>query len=54
MLGRLTIIAPAVAALAPYSPAIQKEFESTLKPDGWGGLAATPWYLWLQSRLHGR
>ena len=38
-------------ALVPYSEAIQKKFEDANKPDSWGGLAATPWYLALQVRL---
>jgi hypothetical protein len=39
------------SALVPYSEAIQKDFEDSLKPDSWGGLAAAPWYLGLQARL---
>jgi hypothetical protein len=39
------------SALAPYSPEYQKSFESTHKPDGWGGVATTPYYLMLQSKL---
>ena len=35
-------------ALAPYCPTIQKKFEETHKPDNWGGLGSTPWYLELQ------
>jgi hypothetical protein len=35
-------------ALAPYDRTIQKHFEDTHKPDSWGGLGATPWYLWVQ------
>lgn len=42
------------SALAPYNAEIQKQFESNLKPESWGGLAATPWYLWLQSHLRSR
>lgn len=38
-------------ALAPYNPVIQQQFESTLKPDSWGGLTLTPWYLSLQAKL---
>ena len=38
-------------ALVPYSPAIQKEFETNHKPDSWGGLGSTPWFLMLQTRL---
>jgi hypothetical protein len=41
-------------ALVPYNQAIQKNFEETLKPDTWGGLGATPWYLWLQVQLRER
>lgn len=37
-------------ALAPYSPEIQRKFEASHKPDGWGGLSITPWYLMLQAR----
>jgi hypothetical protein len=40
------------AALAPYNPLIQQQFESSLKPDSWGGLTSTPWYLSLQANLH--
>ena len=39
------------SALASYDPTIQQHFESTLKPDSWGGLTLTPWYLSLQSKL---
>jgi hypothetical protein len=39
------------SALAPYSPAIQKRFEESHKPDTWGGLGLTPWYLALQAGL---
>ena len=38
-------------ALAPYSAAIQKKFEESHKPESWGGIATTPWYLALQVRL---
>lgn len=38
-------------ALAPFSPEIQRKFEGSHKPDGWGGLSATPWYLALQKPL---
>jgi hypothetical protein len=38
-------------ALAPYNQVIQQKFEESHKPDSWGGLAATPWYLALQAVL---
>jgi hypothetical protein len=38
-------------ALVPYSQAIQAKFEESHKPDGWGGLSSTPWYLALQAGL---
>ena len=38
-------------ALVPYSEAIQRKFENSLKPDSWGGLSAAPKYLMLQTRL---
>ena len=38
-------------ALAPFSPDTQRKFEGTHKPDGWGGLSVTPWYLMLQTQL---
>lgn len=37
-------------ALVPYSPEVQRKFEGTHKPDGWGGLSVTPWYLMLQAQ----
>jgi hypothetical protein len=39
------------SALAPYSPEIQKDFESKMKPEGWGGLAGASFYLWRQNML---
>jgi hypothetical protein len=41
--------------LVPYDFTSQKSFEDTHKPDSWGGLVATPWYLALQGqgRRHG-
>jgi len=39
------------SALAPYSEVIRKRFEDNNKPDTWGGLSATPWYLSLQAKL---
>ena len=42
------------SALAPYDVDIQKHFEATEKPDGWGGLAGTPYYLMLQAKLAGK
>jgi len=38
-------------ALTPFSPDIQRRFEASRRPDGWGGLSTTPWYLMLQTRL---
>lgn len=38
-------------ALAPYDAAIRKIFEDTHKPDSWGGMKLTSWYLTLQNRL---
>ena len=32
-------------ALVPYDATLRKVFEANHKPDGWGGLAATPKYL---------
>jgi hypothetical protein len=32
-------------ALVPYDPTLRKVFEANHKPDSWGGLATTPWYL---------
>jgi len=32
-------------ALLPYDPTLRKVFETNHKPDGWGGLSLTPWYL---------
>ncbi len=37
-------------ALAPYDEAIRRQFEDSLKPDGWEGLELVPWYLSLQAR----
>jgi hypothetical protein len=34
------------AALTPYDETLRKVFEANHAPDSWGGLAATPWYLW--------
>ena len=39
------------SALAPYDVEIQKQFEATANPTGWGGLSGVPWYLMLQNRL---
>jgi hypothetical protein len=41
------------AALVPYDATSQKRFEESHKPDSWGGLIATPWYLALQGRNSG-
>ena len=38
------------AALIPYDPAAQRQFEETLKPESWAGLGDTPWYLALQTQ----
>ncbi len=38
-------------SLAPYSEAIQKEVEEGIKPATWGGLAATPKYVWRQRSI---
>ena len=38
--------------LAPYSPEIQKRFEAGHKPDDWGGLGGTPWYLMRRAQLN--
>lgn len=32
-------------ALVPYDPTLRQVFEANHNPAGWGGLAATPWYL---------
>jgi len=32
-------------ALTPYDDTLRKVFEANHKPDAWGGLSATPWYL---------
>ena len=39
------------SALVPYCPEFQAEFERTVKPDSWGGLAGAPFYLWCQNQL---
>jgi len=39
------------SALVPYCPEFQAEFERTIKPDSWGGLASAPFYLWCQDQL---
>jgi len=39
-------------ALVPYDESLRKIFEANHDPASWGGLAATPWYLALQSRAH--
>jgi len=33
------------AALTPYDATLRKVFEANHNPSGWGGLAATPWYI---------
>ena len=32
-------------ALTPHDDLLRKVFEANHKPDSWGGLATTPWYL---------
>ena len=32
-------------ALIPYDDKLRRVFEANHKPESWGGLAATPWYL---------
>ena len=34
------------AALAPYDAALRKIFIANHNPGSWGGLSATPWFLW--------
>ncbi len=41
------------AALAPYDVEIQKHFEATQDPDGWGELTSVAYYLMLLSELGG-
>jgi len=33
------------AALVPHDATLRRIFEANHKPDGWGGIASTPWYL---------
>jgi hypothetical protein len=40
-------------ALLPYDVESQRRFQPNHKPDSWGGLVATPWYLALQQRSVG-
>ena len=40
-------------ALLPYDVESQRRFQANHKPDSWGGLVATPWYLALQQRSVG-
>jgi len=37
-------------ALVPYDPTLRKIFLANHNPDGWGGLAATPWFLSLPTK----
>jgi hypothetical protein len=37
-------------ALCPYDATLRKIFETTFDPASWGGLAATPWYVWRVNR----
>jgi hypothetical protein len=37
-------------ALVPYDARLRKVFEANHKPDSWGGLSATPWYLALPQK----
>ena len=39
------------SALTPHSAEIQRRFEESMKPDGWGGLGGVPKYLALQVNL---
>ena len=32
-------------SLVPYDATLCRIFEANHRPDSWGGLAATPWYL---------
>jgi hypothetical protein len=41
-------------ALVPYSEAVRRRFEASIKPDGWPGLDLVPWYLAFQRRLADR
>jgi hypothetical protein len=41
------------SSLAPFDDEIQKCFEATESPEGWGGLSTVPYYLMLQSKLAG-
>jgi hypothetical protein len=41
-------------ALVPYDTALKQVFEANHNPAGWGGLAATPWYLARQAGNPGR
>ena len=41
-------------SLAPYDVEIQKDFEATANPGGWGGLGGAPYYLMLQAKLGGK
>ena len=34
------------SALVPYDSTLRKIFEANFNPTGWGGLSATPWYIW--------
>ena len=40
-------------ALAPHDETLRKVFEANHKPDAWGGLSATPWYLARQEAAKG-
>jgi hypothetical protein len=42
------------SALAPYDVEIQKQFEATMNPGGWGGLGGAPSYLMLQAKIGGK
>jgi len=37
-------------ALLPYDETLRRIFVANHTPDSWGGLSATPWFLWLASR----
>ncbi|MDR3687999.1 MAG: hypothetical protein P4L46_01380, partial [Fimbriimonas sp.] len=34
------------SALIPYDRTLRQLFETSLNPTSWGGISATPWYLW--------
>ena len=55
VLSLLLVVTAAVGpALAPYDVEIQKEYEATENPAGWGGLGGVPHYIMLQSKSGGQ